>query len=201
MCSPGFISGSHPGAESAHGQYTLLLFPRPHCPHILCQDTGFQACLTSGIPRALLTQVLPGAGPEPAAETLRVWSLIYQSQGLPGPAFRAAPPGSAVLTVSFWARCWVSLSWSTLVYSRDSSDGEGISQAGPSPQVLVVSRVAWPGWSSASPREVSLPGPCDVMLGFLVLPNKHPGPALCRLCHALETRSLDENLSLGMKWA
>lgn len=52
-------------------------------PHILCQDTGFQACLTSGIPRALLTQVLPGCLglSQPCKETLRVWSLILSVLG------------------------------------------------------------------------------------------------------------------------
>lgn len=52
-------------------------------PHILCQDTGFQTCLTTGIPRALLTQVLPGCLglSQPCKETLRVWSLILSVPG------------------------------------------------------------------------------------------------------------------------
>lgn len=103
------------------GNMQLLLFPRlPHCPPF-CARTLVSSLPHLWDPRALLTQVLPGClglSQPCGRRTQSVESYFISPWGLPGPAFRAAPPGSAVLTVRLWARCWVSLSWGTLVLKQ-----------------------------------------------------------------------------------
>lgn len=47
-------------------------------------------------------------------------------------------------------------------------------------------------------RSVPSDAPCDVMLGFLVLPNKHPGPLLSADCAMLYKHEVwVENPELG----
>lgn len=100
LCSPIFLVGLTQERNYRLIDNMPLLFKAAIAP-ILCQDTGFQACLTSGIPRALLTQVLPGCLglSQPCKETLRVWSLILSVLGGFLDLHLELPPGSAVFSL------------------------------------------------------------------------------------------------------